>query len=157
MKKKRIVFLDIDGPMIPAGCYLAYGRMASFDRKFSPISVACINKLCHETKAKIVFNSVHCGSGQALVDDAIREGIKVGHLHENPLTTYPNANSRLDAIEQWLHEHNEHEYLWVCFDDVDIGHDNQIMIDFNTGITPYHINLAMHKEHLNKGNRVLIL
>lgn len=156
-KKKRIVFLDIDGPMIPSGCYLAYGVMASFSRKFSPIAVSCINRLCHEAKAKIVFNSVHCGAGQNLIDDAIREGIKKGHLHDHCLTKYPNANSRLEAIEEWLDEHNNYEYDWVVFDDVEIGTNNQILVDFDIGITPYHMNLAMHKDYLNKGNPFIIL
>ena len=156
MKKKRFVFLDIDGPMIPSGCYLAYGHRASFERKFSPIAVACINRLCHETKANIVFNTTHNRDGESLLQDAVREGLKAGHISsQTPFTMYPTLEDRLLAIKQWLKEFAPDNCKWVSLDDCPIKDDNAILVDFDTGITPYHVNLAIEK--LNKGNKILIL
>lgn len=49
----RIIFLDIDGPMIPGTRYLI-NRSCSFDRDFPAETIAVINEVCHRTGAKIV-------------------------------------------------------------------------------------------------------
>ena len=156
MKHQNIIFLDIDGPMIPSSCYLAYGVMASFERRFSPLAVACINRLCHETKAKIVFNTTHNRFyGDKLVDEAIREGIKKGFIHPtSPKTKYPELNNRLEAIHLWIKENPEKPVRWVSFDDADVG-ENNILIDFDYGVGVKEINQAM--KILNKGTPVIIL
>jgi len=157
-KKERLIFLDIDGPMIPSGCYVAYGYEASYNRKYSPICVAIINRLCHETKAKIVFNSTHNMSGYDLIDDSVREGLKFGHMYkEGSFTSYPRVENRKDAINLWLkkHDYNDSNCLWCAFDDVDFQHSNLILIDFDVGITLKHYHKAV--KILQKGNPITIL
>lgn len=153
----RFVFLDIDGPMIPTGMFLLE-RDASIKRKFSPIAVACLNHLCHEAKAKIVFNSTHNRDRLDLANDAIREGVKKGHLYnEGSFTEYPQLHNRLDAIQLWLKEHgmNEDNSKWVAFDDADFKHPNLVLIDYDEGLHPGHTDKAM--RILGKGTPILIL
>jgi hypothetical protein len=159
MKTNRILFLDIDGPMIPAGCYFIYGMHASMKRKFSPISVGIVNELCHQAEAKIVFNTAHNSDGERVIEDAVREGIKRGHIWSgNAQTRYPNTESRLTAIEHWIQENIDQEKTrlkWVGFDDFDYKHQNLVLVDFDVGLTPVHMNRAI--EILGKGVKSFIL
>lgn len=154
MNKQRLIFLDIDGPMIPSGCFLLFGRGASFDRKYSPISVSCLNNLCHQSKAKIVFNTTHNNDDQ-LVEDSIREGIKKGHIYSGDCKTkYPQLENRLDAINLWLDDTGNTENPWVAFDDCIFNSDRLIYVDYDDGLNVRHCNEAMNI--LGKGVPTLI-
>lgn len=157
----RLIFLDIDGPMIPSGMFLI-DRDASYKRVYSPIAVGVINHLCHETKAKIVFNTTHNMfdnpfTNKSVIEDSIDQGIKRGHLFNNgSKTKYPDI-PRLDAIKLWLKEHEmtEENAVWIAFDDVDFKHDNLILVDYDVGLTPQHLNEGIKK--LGKGREFLVL
>lgn len=154
-KKQKFVFLDIDGPMIPSGCYLL-DRDASYRRVFSPICVAVVNRLCHESGAKVVFNTTHNLDRWVMLEDAFRQGIKRGHVYlDSPMTKYPTLENRGDAINLWLKDNDFLDSDWVAFDDCDFNHENLILIDFDVGLTPIHLNLAIDK--LGKGRKVVVL
>jgi HAD domain in Swiss Army Knife RNA repair proteins len=136
----KVIFLDMDGPMIPAGMYFIDPK-CSFDRKCSPISVAIINRLCLESGAKIVTNTYHNTAGAALKADLIREGIKEEYFHENWQTIFPHGirvvdttlNDRMAGIQQWMIENGEVD--WLCFDDSYFTKDERlILVDFDAGI-----------------------
>lgn len=54
----KVIFLDIDGPTIPASYFLV-DNMASWNRRFPDTTVAVIKRLCERTGAKVVFNTTH--------------------------------------------------------------------------------------------------
>jgi len=135
---QRIIFLDIDGPVIPAGMYLI-DRACSFDRRASPVCIATINHIAKNSGAKIVMNTTHNMNGALMLADMVREGIKVEYLHEKaPMTQYPNT-SRWMAIEMWQFDNGMAD--WVALDDAEFTQDERLIwVDFNVGVHPGHYN-----------------
>lgn len=136
----RVIFLDMDGPMIPAGMFFI-NSMASFNRLCSPIAVAIINRLCRESDAKLVMNTYHNTAGLALKTDLIREGINEEYFHEHWHTIFPHGirsvdekiTDRMAGIQQWMIDHGEVD--WLCFDDADFTNDERLIrVDFDYGI-----------------------
>jgi hypothetical protein len=137
-KMQRIIFLDIDGPVIPAGMYLI-DRKCSFDRRASPVCIATINHLCKNSGAKIVMNTTHNMHGGTMLSDMAREGIKPDYMHWSaPMTQYPQT-SRWLAIQMWESDNGKAD--WVALDDAPFTQDERlILIDFNVGVHPGHYN-----------------
>jgi hypothetical protein len=138
--KPKIIFLDIDGPIIPETCYLKY-PFASYDRNFSEDCILHLLQICKETDAKIVTNSTHNfyyreNNTISLRDDLIRV-IPKKYIHEDWRTNfgptretvsftnvpyfYPSevSKDRLKAITEWLNKHNYFygDNDFICFDD----------------------------------------
>jgi hypothetical protein len=140
---QRILFLDVDGPLIPSGMYVI-NRRASWERMCSPICVAIVNELCRKADAKIVFNSTHNRDGSRALADLAREGLDVDFFHEDAMTGYfqdLSVGTRMGAIEDWMEKNGEAD--WIAFDDSNFT-DNErlILIPFEVGITPHHYHLA---------------
>lgn len=158
----NILFLDIDGPMIPDGCYFINPN-ASAHRTFSPIAVAVLKHFVEKTGVIIVTNTMHndwltddplTGGFNSIRDDLVNAGIPKESFHEAYKTAYGMPMyadvSRHQAIKMWL-EANAPEAKWVCFDDCEFlpkGHvdrDRLILIDFNNGITPRDVVRAAQR------------
>lgn len=152
----KIIFLDIDGPMIPATMILV-DRMASFHRQFPATTIATLNKLCERTEAKIVFNTTHNGSWPDVPDiehAMVAQGLDARYLHDSDLRTRYPAVDRGYAVEEWLCNHPE-VTDWIALDDARFTEeDNLIWIDPDAGLHVGHLNLAIEKLG---GRQVLIL
>lgn len=145
--KNRILFLDVDGPMIPGYMYFI-NKNASMERTISPISVVLVNKLIERSGAKIVMNTAHNNNFEAfgvhIKDDLIKAGIPAESFHKHWQTGYPDVG-RLEAIKFWL-AHNDPEADWICFDDADFTYEeNLLLVDFEIGLTTYHFNQALDR------------
>jgi len=132
----KIIFLDIDGPMIPSGMFLIH-RNASFERQFSPLCIAVANEMCRVTGAKIVLNTTHNRElhGVPNIDQAlIQQGLVATHLHPiDRHTRYPDLARNL-AIKEWLAQHDEVEE-WVAVDDCQCAEaPNMVLVDPDCGI-----------------------
>lgn len=160
MTKKRIIFVDVDGPLIPSGMYLVH-KGASADRKFSPICIATLKYVLEITGAKLVTNTSHnnhirnChrdipGGVESitcnLYDDLVRAGIPTTAFHKEWKTEYPNKtdarnlDDRMVAIENWMND-NEPDGEWIAFDDYRFTLEpNLILIDFDVGLNPKHVD-----------------
>ena len=140
----KIIFLDIDGPMIPATMFLI-DRMCSFKRLFPETTVAAINRLCSDSEAKIVFNTTHNRPFKDVpnIDDAlVNHGLDPDHLHPTDRhTKYPDISRDL-AVKEWLARHPEVE-AWVAIDDVECAEKpNMILVDPDAGLHVGHLNQA---------------
>ena len=145
MSDEKVVFLDIDGPMIPATCFL-YDRMASYERRFPPTTLAVIKAVCERTGAKIVFNTTHNISFPE-VDDIcvalVKQGLPAEYLHQDHHTRYPELDRDL-AVKEWLGRHPTE--AWIAFDDVHFTKDERlIFIDSDAGLHIGHLNIAVEK------------
>lgn len=152
---EKIVFLDIDGPMIPTSWYLQ-NNMASLDQDFSPQCVAVLKELIDRSGAKIVFNSTHSrdlyprghekDKYPGLIPQMKKFGFTDDNFHQNIRTNYPNGSDRLDCIEAWLAVNKEitnaKETLWVAFDDALMEHKRAIWVDPDFGLGLPHFNRA---------------
>lgn len=140
----KVIFLDIDGPMIPATMFLL-NRMCSHERQCSPLAIAVMNRLCQNTGAKIVFNTTHNKNwdGVDSIETAlVAQGLNSDHIHPtDPKTTYP-FNRRDVAVTTWLAKHPE-VTDWVALDDAKFtDKENLILVEPDGGLHLGHMNLA---------------
>lgn len=149
----KIIFLDIDGPIIPTNVpvYESFYRTT-----YLPESIEYLNLLCDATGAKVVTNSMHNYMDYYdydLRDDLVMWGLDTKFFHKDWRTIFPMIDykkikspvrgiGRLVAIEQWINYHGDTN--WVCFDDrkfTDL--ENLIHIADGKGIKADHFNRAL--------------
>lgn len=149
---QRIIFLDVDGPLIPTPLYYLDPNVSMRRSIFSTTAVGLVVKLARDAGAKIVFNSTHndhdyrdalTANVRTLRADAIRHKIPAELIHEDWRTGFPNRIQRkfseasgpvrLRAIEEWISRNGETE--WIVFDDEPIASDRAIVVNFDHGIT----------------------
>lgn len=136
----RVLFVDVDGPLIPSGMYLVHPT-PSYERVFSPIAVAVLKKMIESSKAKIVMNTTHNLDGQKLKDDLLKVGFKEEDFGLPWKTDYPVSHGRTGSIEEWLKNQSEKNIEWVALDDEDFtSSDKLILIDFDEGLHLRHYN-----------------
>jgi hypothetical protein len=142
----RVVFLDIDGPMIPYSMFLV-DRMASYNRVFPAITVAVIREVCERGDAKVVFNTTHNTpfDGVPDIDVAmVNAGFPREMIHADMKTQYPQIPRGL-AVTEWLRRHPE-VTDWIAFDDVKFTDaDNLIWINPDAGLHLEHLNVALDR------------
>jgi hypothetical protein len=110
----KIIFLDLDGPMIPGRSYLngpGDNRdlvLAGMYNKFDPLAVAMINDVCEHKGWRLVLHTSwvrHIG-GKLTQNHCIEEGIKPEYFHENAWCD-ENENWRYTRVARWLEGHPE--------------------------------------------------
>lgn len=157
---QRIIFIDIDGPVINTPCYWV-DSMASLQRSvMNTQAIGVINRLCKLADAKLVTNSTHNHhtvreTGYTLRQDLIKWGIHEKYFHEDWRTSFPwpdlesdplfPTHRRLRGIMEWEQKNGQAD--WICFDDepfVDKSDERLFVIDFDRGIT-YDTYLAVKK------------
>lgn len=142
----RVVFVDIDGPMIPFSMFLI-DRHASLNRTIAPIPIAVLNRLCERSGAKIVFNTTHNISLDDVPDievACVNAGLKQEYIHPDMKTKYPSID-RGNSVLEWLHRHPE-TTDWIAFDDARFTDvDNLIWIDPDAGLHLGHLNQALDR------------
>lgn len=143
----RIVFLDIDGPIIPFSAFLI-DRMASLNRIVQPIPVAVVTDLCKRTGAKVVFNTTHNTPMPRVADiEVVMElaGLPHEYIHPDMKTKYPQL-PRETSVMEWLSRHSGEVDDWIAFDDVRFtGATNLIWVDPDAGLHLGHLNQALRR------------
>ena len=144
---QKILFLDIDGPVIPA-TQAFINRHASWERMFAPQCIAIVKHILDQSGAKLVTNSTHnqetphLNGGRTLREDLIAAGIQAELFHPVWKTQYPNISGslrRLDAIELWQAENGQAD--WIALDDANFTDDERlVLVDFDCGLTVADFN-----------------
>jgi hypothetical protein len=152
---QRIMFVDIDGPVINTPCYWVDGFASVQRTVLNTQSIGILNRLAALASARIVTNSTHNNytvreTGRTLKDDLIKWGLKEEYIHENWCTTFPwpdlesdplyPTHRRLRGIMEWEQENGEAD--WIAFDDEPFlqGDGRLMLINFDYGID-YNIYL----------------
>ncbi len=134
----RIIFQDIDGPLIPLRMYFSGNRPFANDPGsfvYDPVAVAMINHLCEQFGAKVVFNTAHNENPpEIMFKQGHFNGFK--HLHDDIQTDYETLISagRHSSIKKWLEKHPE-VTEWIVIDDVLVYEPRQILVDYTLGMT----------------------
>lgn len=146
----NIIFLDVDGPMIPGTARLL-NNFASPSQILDDRCVAVLHKIVKDFDAQIVFNSYHNlalygpfalfeGDTPGLVQRFIDAGFEE-YIHPSVNTVFPEVNihftsriSRIGAIIDWLNKHPESVDSWVAFDDEYINHQRAYQVNESYGI-----------------------
>lgn len=145
----RVVFLDIDGPIIPYSAFLL-DRMCSWQRIIPPIPVAVVREVCRRGNAKLVFNTTH-NTPMKDIDDIeialVKAGFPEDLIHPDMKTKYPSI-SRSMAVLEWLSRHSE-TTDWIAFDDAKFTDaDNLIWVHPDAGLHLGHLNEALNRWNI---------
>lgn len=141
----RIIFLDIDGPMIPGTMFLI-DPMCSFHRLFPPTTIAVINAVCKRTGAKVVLNTTHNRPFKDvpdIMDAMVAHGFDRSYFHSFAKTRYPDI-PRDQAVQEWLAKRGDFD--WIAFDDARFTDDERLIwIDPDCGLHLGHLNEALER------------
>lgn len=153
---QKIIFLDIDGPMIPYTSFLMttpHGN-PSFEQILDDRCVMVLHRIIKDTGAKIVFNTTHNnnlypthetkdGWLPGLLGQFEKAGFK-DHIHEHNCTKYPHYD-RLTCIKEWLRSQPIDEKIkWVALDDVVMADERCYIVNEEYGIGMGAYNHCIH-------------
>ena len=156
----NIIFLDFDGPVIPARMWLVESRNNSADRAtFDPAAVAMVKKLLCEAKAKLVISSTWSLLGYpSIVNILERHGFNTDDLHKD-WTSWANNNlPRWLQIKMWVENHLEVE-KWIAIDDAPIAErlgTHAIEVSFDNGMLMEDYQKARQYFNLPYGKEILL-
>lgn len=118
----KIIFLDIDGPMIPLRAYHLPGQTGPVSM-FDPCAVSMLNRLLGISQAKIVCSSTWGMMGYERWMNLLgKNGIDPNVVHEDWITPRKMSSYRIHEIKWWLDEHPE-VVDYVAIDDEDLAMD----------------------------------
>lgn len=156
----KIIFLDIDGPMIPGRAYLMpkgnlpyEGVLAGIKADFDPIAVSMLNNICELYDWKIVLHTswVRIVGGKTTYDHCVSQGLKLEHFHEDAWCD-EQENWRYTRVAKWLEAHPGVTQYAILDDEpyqadlVNFGphpegiEKHLILIDFDDGLLMKHYN-----------------
>ena len=169
----RIIFIDIDGPIINTPCYYLDLNCSLERSVMNTQALGYVTRLAKLGKAKIVTNTTHntmdiedllTGVKRTVKDDLVKWGIDPKLFHDDWHTSYPNPqggkygqfgqpHGRLRAIEQWQDVNGQVD--WVCFDDEPFTDDSRLVqIDFEMGIDFFAFETACKLWNLNPSSLI---
>lgn len=153
-KTPKVVFLDVDGPLINTPMYYLDPMCSLRRTKFNTGSVAYVKQLLKLTGAKLVMNTTHNNhvfdNIRTVQFDLVNWGMPLEYFHETWRTDYPNIEiNRGKAVTNWLAAHGNPD--WVAFDDDRFTHDIRLVcVDFDRGVDLGYYRKAMklfgHRE-----------
>lgn len=138
----KVLFLDIDGVILPGRAYLLPNQTKPIVRVFDPCAVSILNTLCEEADLKIVVHSSWLRYpdiyNSDLVGYLVSQGVEKKHFHDDPLCE--PLSWRYDRIRLWLSRHPEVKDF-VIIDDTPLGEQDGefetrfYLTDFDNGLT----------------------
>ena len=133
----KIIFQDIDGPLIPMRMYYRNHTRPHNGQSFiyDPVAVDMLRVICERTGAKVVFNTMHNENPADVMMYQAQVNGMAGIMYEpDPITSFADLQiGRKFAIGHWLFQHPE-VTEWIVIDDADIDTDRLVQVDFQTGM-----------------------
>lgn len=144
----KILFVDVDGPLIPASQFLL-DKMCSFQRRIPELQIALLNAICERTGAKVVMNTTHnmiFPHIPNIRDAMVSSGFCIDYFHKmEPSTQYPNG-SRSNAVRSWLSEFGSDVSDYICIDDAVCADDDHMeLINPDIGLQLPEVNNIIHR------------
>lgn len=134
----KIIFLDIDGPMIPYRAMLLEGQTRVMTL-FDPVAVGMLNHLCSEHGYRIVLHTswIRIMGGDVTMAHCVKQGIKAEHFHSDPYCK-EDLHWRYDRVAEWLNRHPETDN-YVILDDEPFQYGDDNLIKYPDGMSLHHI------------------
>ena len=142
----KVLFLDIDGPMIPMRAWVINTERKLYER-FDPIATATIKRVLDKVDAKIVISSAWRDYGYEKIVKVLDEnGISHSYIHEDWQTKDlfgHQIHSRHKEILDWLKRHPEVD-RYVVLDDAKLDIPNLVRVTMEDGILYAHQRQIFH-------------
>lgn len=134
----KVLFLDIDGPMIPRRAFYLQGQTLVVS-KFDPVAAALLNEVLAKTGAKLVISSTWGKLGIETVKPVLEEnGISWESVHQDWVTPRKYPLARPGEIKLWLANHPEITH-WASLDDEELDLDDRnVKVTFDDGMLTQH-------------------
>lgn len=143
----KIIFLDVDGPLIPLKNHINGNRQRDSNGFFiwDSYCVDQYNIITDKHDAKIVFNSAHNASGSSIMKrHASLNGLN--NIHPTVCTNFAavmngrflfTSEDRYIAIQKWINDYKAlyNDIHWVVVDDLPVHLPKQVLVNLNTGPT----------------------
>ena len=145
----KVLFVDIDGPLIPGRAYMLPGNMkplrtGPFVQAFDPVAVSLLNSLAKDRDYRFVLHTswLRVIGPRETLDHCVQQGLSHAYFHDDPWCN-PEISWRYDRLAEWLARHPEVNSYAIIDDDpykqgdtegVDVG-KNLILVDFEEGLT----------------------
>lgn len=144
-----MIFLDIDGPLIPVRACLLTEQPGARLMVFDPIAVAMVNKLIEESDAAVVVSSIWRYQGIDAVSQLFCENGLNFYFHKDWCTTLVRGHMlRSMEIAKWLECHPEITNH-VVIDDETIDHPSINAVKASTQDGMSFDNYLEAREYLN--------
>ncbi len=138
---QKIIFLDIDGPVIPWKNRIAY-EGTGIKPPHDAIAVHYISKIAEHTGAQFVISSsARKVEKEAFITLFESFGFDASLLHEDWRTS--DRNDRLQEIHEWIEKHPEVTH-WIALDDEPLDTDHLVMACSSNGFLLSNYDEALH-------------
>lgn len=128
-KTTKVIFLDIDGPMIPGRAYKMPGQTRPIVKTFDPVAVGILNHFCETFGYKIVLHSswIRLFGGKETHDHCIEQGLLAENFAD-PAVCDTELHWRYTRVAKYLLEHSEITH-YVILDDEPYSDDLTTMVE----------------------------
>ncbi len=136
----KVLFLDIDGPMIPLRAVITPGRAGPERQRFDPFAVGMVLRLLNLAPARLVISSTWQEVGRSGMEGLLLwNGIDPAFLHEEWCTQIHGAlESRTEEIQAWLARHPECT-AYASLDDDPLDLPGAVTVTFENGMLIEHL------------------
>lgn len=123
-RQQKVIFLDIDGPMIPYRCLFLPDQPPVMEL-FDPVAVSLLNRACQDYGWQIVIHSswVKIMGGEKTLEHCISQGLEPRFFHKDAYVDEHLA-WRYTRVAKWLQDHPEIT-KYCILDDEPYEKDNQ--------------------------------
>lgn len=147
----KIIFLDIDGPLIPTRQFIC-NHYAGVSDTFDAVAVDLIKNLLLDSDAKVVVSS---SWPPLLAQNAFAKAGLSEYFHEDWRTPRKFSSNHYHEIGLWLENHPEVTH-WIAFDDMPTPKPGGILVDLDDGILIEHFRHAQVLLDVPKNKRLFV-
>lgn len=131
----NIIFIDVDGPLIPGRIYILDYMYDDGIRRMEEIGCKLLREIMNRCNAKLVACTTHSRDENRFFKMFEHEGFSRDDFHQDWRTDYPLKNrDRKQAVYDWLDNHKNVE-KYIIIDDHKFNDPNYIDINPEIGIT----------------------
>jgi hypothetical protein len=160
----KIIFLDIDGPLIPGRAYTLPNQTKPLVMTFDPVAVGLLNNFAEKRGWKFVIHSswLRFHGEKETVKHCVDQGLKQELFHEDT-HCLGDISWRYSRVAEWLFRHPEVTHYMILDDEpyradqysIDVVHSpdlrhHLILVDFEDGIITYTLNQMNGRDFRRK-------
>jgi len=132
---EKVLFLDVDGPLIPKRAIILHEKGDGSYKRFDPVAAEMISIILRELDVWIVLSSTWRARPLEDLEDIFRDNKVLAKFHPDWRTTVKHPKfSRREQILEWISRHPEVK-SWAAVDDEDLSPlSNFVHVSYETAL-----------------------